>query len=488
MENISSQNEAVSQQTGNEQPVTKEQKANLEKKQDIITRLQALVSDQQGDLTETIAEFRKLQNEWKNIGDDIPQEKINELHKEYNRYQEQLYDLVKINNELREYDFKKNMELKTRLCEKAEELAQSEDVENAHKVLQNLHNEWKNIGPVAKEYREEIWSRFKAASDVIKERRAETLAAVEELNAKMDSEIREEKERLCSFVESINTEVLAGHKEWEKVAEEVKAANKCLLSRRLSDKEQNQMFFDRMRKACDAFFEAKSQFYAQRKAESQANLERKRDILRQMEELKESSDWKNATNKIVALQKEWWNIGPARHKTSRQLKDKFVAACDYFFERKKEALGDVKGEERKNLEKKIEIIEKIEKFEPSGNANNDFTTLKELQEEYRKVGFVPFKEKEKTATRFNEAINRQYDKVRTEYNINHVRNFVSDKEMLISDYERLKQEIATYENNLGFFSSSKKADSIVKTMEHKIQTLKQELEAIMEKINSLENQ
>lgn len=488
MENISSQNEAVSQQTGNEQPVTKEQKANLEKKQDIITRLQALVSDQQGDLTETIAEFRKLQNEWKNIGDDIPQEKINELHKEYNRYQEQLYDLVKINNELREYDFKKNMELKTRLCEKAEELAQSEDVENAHKVLQNLHNEWKNIGPVAKEYREEIWSRFKAASDVIRERRAETLAAVEELNAKMDSEIREEKERLCSFVESINTEVLAGHKEWEKVAEEVKAANKCLLSRRLSDKEQNQMFFDRMRKACDAFFEAKSQFYAQRKAESQANLERKRDILRQMEELKESSDWKNATNKIVALQKEWWNIGPARHKTSRQLKDKFVAACDYFFERKKEALGDVKGEERKNLEKKIEIIEKIEKFEPSGNANNDFTTLKELQEEYRKIGFVPFKEKEKTATRFNEAINRQYDKVRTEYNINHVRNFVSDKEMLISDYERLKQEIATYENNLGFFSSSKKADSIVKTMEHKIQTLKQELEAIMEKINSLENQ
>ncbi len=488
MENISSQNEAVSQQTGNEQPVTKEQKANLEKKQDIITRLQALVSDQQGDLTETIAEFRKLQNEWKNIGDDIPQEKINELHKEYNRYQEQLYDLVKINNELREYDFKKNMELKTRLCEKAEELAQSEDVENAHKVLQNLHNEWKNIGPVAKEYREEIWSRFKAASDVIRERRAETLAAVEELNAKMDSEIREEKERLCSFVESINTEVLAGHKEWEKVAEEVKAANKCLLSRRLSDKEQNQMFFDRMRKVCDAFFEAKNQFYAQRKAESQANLERKRDILRQMEELKESSDWKNATNKIVALQKEWWNIGPARHKTSRQLKDKFVAACDYFFERKKEALGDVKGEERKNLEKKIEIIEKIEKFEPSGNANNDFTTLKELQEEYRKVGFVPFKEKEKTATRFNEAINRQYDKVRTEYNINHVRNFVSDKEMLISDYERLKQEIATYENNLGFFSSSKKADSIVKTMEHKIQTLKQELEAIMEKINSLENQ
>lgn len=488
MENISSQNEAVSQQTGNEQPVTKEQKANLEKKQDIITRLQALVSDQQGDLTETIAEFRKLQNEWKNIGDDIPQEKINELHKEYNRYQEQLYDLVKINNELREYDFKKNMELKTRLCEKAEELAQSEDVENAHKVLQNLHNEWKNIGPVAKEYREEIWSRFKAASDVIRERRAETLAAVEELNAKMDSEIREEKERLCSFVESINTEVLAGHKEWEKVAEEVKAANKCLLSRRLSDKEQNQMFFDRMRKACDAFFEAKNQFYAQRKAESQANLERKRDILKQMEELKESSDWKNATNKIVALQKEWWNIGPARHKTSRQLKDKFVAACDYFFERKKEALGDVKGEERKNLEKKIEIIEKIEKFEPSGNANNDFTTLKELQEEYRKIGFVPFKEKEKTATRFNEAINRQYDKVRTEYNINHVRNFVSDKEMLISDYERLKQEIATYENNLGFFSSSKKADSIVKTMEHKIQTLKQELEAIMEKINSLENQ
>ena len=226
MENISSQNEAVSQPTGNEQPVTKEQKANLEKKQDIITRLQALVSDQQGDLTETIAEFRKLQNEWKNIGDDIPQEKINELHKEYNRYQEQLYDLVKINNELREYDFKKNMELKTRLCEKAEELAQSEDVENAHKVLQNLHNEWKNIGPVAKEYREEIWSRFKAASDVIRERRAETLAAVEELNAKMDSEIREEKERLCSFVESINTEVLAGHKEWEKVAEEVKAANK----------------------------------------------------------------------------------------------------------------------------------------------------------------------------------------------------------------------------------------------------------------------
>lgn len=488
MENISSQNEAVSQQTGNEQPVTKEQKANLEKKQDIITRLQALVSDQQGDLTETIAEFRKLQNEWKNIGDDIPQEKINELHKEYNRYQEQLYDLVKINNELREYDFKKNMELKTRLCEKAEELAQSEDVENAHKVLQNLHNEWKNIGPVAKEYREEIWSRFKAASDVIRERRAETLAAVEELNAKMDSEIREEKERLCSFVESINTEVLAGHKEWEKVAEEVKAANKCLLSRRLSDKEQNQMFFDRMRKACDAFFEAKSQFYAQRKAESQANIERKRDILKQMEELKESSDWKNATNKIVELQKEWWNIGPARHKTSRQLKDKFVAACDYFFERKKEALGDVKGEERKNLEKKIEIIEKIEKFEPSGNANNDFTTLKELQEEYRKIGFVPFKEKEKTATRFNEAINRQYDKVRTEYNINHVRNFVSDKEMLISDYERLKQEIATYENNLGFFSSSKKADSIVKTMEHKIQTLKQELEAIMEKINSLENQ
>ena len=488
MENISSQNEAVSQQTGNEQPVTKEQKANLEKKQDIITRLQALVSDQQGDLTETIAEFRKLQNEWKNIGDDIPQEKINELHKEYNRYQEQLYDLVKINNELREYDFKKNMELKTRLCEKAEELAQSEDVENAHKVLQNLHNEWKNIGPVAKEYREEIWSRFKAASDVIRERRAETLAAVEELNAKMDSEIREEKERLCSFVESINTEVLAGHKEWEKVAEEVKAANKCLLSRRLSDKEQNQMFFDRMRKACDAFFEAKSQFYAQRKAESQANIERKRDILKQMEELKESSDWKNATNKIVELQKEWWNIGPARHKTSRQLKDKFVAACDYFFERKKEALGDVKGEERKNLEKKIEIIEKIEKFEPSGNANNDFTTLKELQEEYRKIGFVPFKEKEKTATRFNDAINRQYDKVRTEYNINHVRNFVSDKEMLISDYERLKQEIATYENNLGFFSSSKKADSIVKTMEHKIQTLKQELEAIMEKINSLENQ
>ena len=488
MENISSQNEAISQQTEDEKPVTKDLNGGIEKRQEIIARLQSLISDQKGDLTETISEFRKLQNEWKSIDDNLPHEQVNDLQKEYNRYQEQFYDLIKINNELREYDFKKNLELKTKICEKAEELAQSDDMENAHKVLQKLHNEWRDLGPVAKELREEIWNRFKAASDTIREKRSETLAAVEELNAKMDSEIREEKEKLCAFVESIQYDTLTNHKEWEKIADEVKAANKCLLSRRLSDKEQNQQFFERMHKACDAFFEAKSQFYAQRKAEAQTNLERKRELVRQVEELKESSDWKATTDKIIALQKEWWTVGPTRHKSYRQLKDKFLTACNYFFERRKEALGDKKGEEKKNLEAKIDVIERIEKFELSGNANNDFSTLKQLQEEYRQIGFVPFKEKEKISGRFNEAIDKQYDKVRSEYNINHVRNFVSDKERLIEEYERLKQEIATYENNLGFFSSSKKTDSIVKTMTRKLETLKQELAAILEKINSLENQ
>jgi hypothetical protein len=463
----------------------KKEKANIEKRREILSKLDTLIKNQSGDLTDTLSEFRKLQTEWKSV-ENRPQSKANDLWKEYNYYLEQFYDLIKINNDLREYDFKKNLELKTQLCEKAESLIELEDSDKAYKILQKLHQEWREIGPVAKDLRDEIWNRFKNASDTVKRKRAEMAAELEETNAKLDAEIREEKEKIFAFIESIDLAELTNYKAWEKAAEEIKELNKKFSAKNLSDRVQNQELYKRLRTACDAFFAAKNNFYAKKKEESQAGLEKKRQIVQRAEELKESTEWKEATDKFIALQKEWKAVGATSHKASNALWEKFSAACNYFFDRRKEIYSTKKDEEKNNLTLKKEIIEKVEKYELSGKENEDMNNLKELYNQFREIGYVPFKDKNKINDKFKEVLDAQYDKIRAKYRTNTKNYDTMSRPRLMKQYEQLKQEIATYENNMGFLSSSKKTSSIVKDLERKIKTLNMELNSLLEQINTLD--
>ena len=457
--------------------VEAQQAENLAAKQRILDELAKLIASSD-DLSSVIPAFRKLQQDWKAIG-QVPATKVTEIWKAYSAYQEQFYDLIKINNDLRDYDFKKNLEQKSALCEQAERLAEREDVIDAFKQLQKLHDDWREIGPVAREQREEIWNRFKAASTAVNKRHQAYFESIKEQEEKFVAE----KNALCELVEQIDTDALKSYKQWDDKTQEVIEiqANWKAIGGIPSYKAAVKAF-KRFRNACDKFFKAKKAFYKSAKAEFAKNLEAKKALCEQAEALKDSTDWKATADKMVQLQKEWKQIGAIGKKQSDAVWKRFVAACDYFFEQKAANYSDKYSEEIANLKAKKAIVEKIAAFERTDNKEQDATAIQAFIDEYNKVGFVPYRDKDKLAKAFKAATDKFDDLLHSK----RAGKASSERAKLLKEYDRLKAEIATYENNIGFFANSKNTNPLVEQMKQRIEQLKQQFAKVVAQIQALD--
>jgi len=477
----------------------KQKEANLASKQTIIERLKVLI-ESQDDFYKVYNEFKKLQQEWKEIK-QVPQTKLNELWKEYQIYNEKFYDLLKINNEMRDYDFKKNMELKEALCEAVERLENESDVISAFHQLQKLHQEWREIGPVAKEFRDSVWERFKKASSVINklhQAHFDSLKALEERNL-------EEKTAICEEMESINYDALKGFKNWDEKNKRVLELQEKWKTIGFAPKKSNVKIFERFRTACDLFFQKKSDFYKNLKEGMDENLKKKEALCQKAEALKDSQDWKETSDKLISLQKEWKNIGAISRKHSDAMWKRFISACDYFFEQKNIHFSSQKTEEMENLNRKKALIEKINAIDESLPHTEAITIIREIIAEWNNIGFVPFREKDKIYKEYRTAIDKHFDRLKIDESERRLQSFKSnlsdlkaggsksknkllnEREKLVRTYERLKSDIQTYENNIGFLSiSSKGGGGLVKEMNRKIESLKEELKLIEKKIQVID--
>ena len=468
---------------------------NLKKKLEIIEKIKAMATSPE-EANKSYQEFKQLQQEWKEIK-LVPAENANELWRNYQLYVEQFYDLLKLNSEAREYDFKKNLEIKTKLCEAAEKLADEEDVISAFHQLQELHNEYRESGPVAKELRESIWARFKAASTVINKKHQQYF---EDLRAKEEDNLNK-KTALCEKVEAIAKEENKKASDWEEHTKQIIEIQAEWKTIGFAPQKMNVKIFERFRAACDDFFGRKSEFFTNLKKEFAENAEKKKALVEKAQALKDSTDWKATSDKLIALQKEWKTIGMVPKKYGDQLWNDFLAACNHFFEARNAANAGTRNEERENLEKKQGIIAQLKALlEDAGDDTQ--ATVKKLTEEYNAVGHVPYKEKDKLYNEYHEVL----DKIFKELNISTARrrlnNFKTnlknvakrgeealdnERGRLIRRAEQMKQEIQTYENNLGFLNaSSKKGNSLIDEMNRKVQKLKDDLELVKQKIKAID--
>ena len=471
---------------------------NLEKKNRIIEKIKEFISSGE-DVNKYYNEFKQLRQEWNDIK-LIPQEKATELWKNYQLYVERFYDLLKINNEFRTYDFKKNLELKTALCEAAEKLEEEPDVVSAFYQLQNLHHEFREIGPVAPEMREEIWGRFKKASTVINKKHQQHF---EELKAKEQGNY-EAKQAICEKIESIDCTALKTFADWDEKTNEVIALQSEWKTIGFAPQKLNVKIFERFRAACDAFFKAKSEFYKTIKTEKNENLQRKIALAERAEALKDSTDWKKTTEELTRLQKEWKTIGSVSKKYSDAVWNRFISACDYFFEQKKNVFAGQKSEEQANLAAKLELIEQIESIPEDADPAEALKTVKELQEKWNSIGFVPFKEKDKIYKRFIASVDKWYDSYRQgvsdrrisafKDNIdriaskdgNAVNGLYRERDKVVKMYESMKSELATYENNMSFLNVSSKNSSFMQEINKKIEKLKSDIKLAEEKLAAID--
>ena len=454
---------------------------NLENKQSIIEQLNSLI-ESNADINETISEFRRLTQEWKNIGKVAP-EFANEIWKRYNILQEKFYDLIKINNELREYDFKKNLEQKNALCEKAEALDNEKNIISAFQQLQLLHEEWKNIGPVAKELRESIWERFKVASAIINKKHQQYF---EDIKAK-EKENLSKKILLCEDVENTDLTSLSTFKQWDEASEHILKLQEEWKSIGFAPRKDNVKIYERFRTACNNFYKQKSLFFKTLKDDFSNNLKQKEALCEQVEKLKDSTNWNETTKKITDLQKEWKNIGQVQKKYSDAVWKRFSEACDYFFQQRNEALKSKKEEENSNLAAKKDLIERIKNCVLTGNDDNDLSTIQAFEKEWNEIGHIPFKVKDKIFDEYKNTLNSLYAKIKK--TDKKARNILSmNRNQLLRLYNTLQNEIKTYENNIGFFANSKKANKVVADLQHKIERLKKEVEDIVKRIEELDEQ
>jgi len=474
----------------------KEKETNLLQKQHLLGQMKVLV-ESNDDVSTHINEFRALQQKWKTIG-QVPASASTDLWKQYNLYQESFWDLIKINNELREYDFKKNLELKTALCEAAEKLATETDVISAFQQLQKLHEEWHDLGPVAREIREQIWSRFKEASTAINKKHQSYFDSIR----KLEDENYEAKNALCEKIEAFDFTSLNNYKAWDEATKTVLAWQEEWRTIGFAPRKVNQKVFDRYRKVCDAFFAAKAEFYKETKNVLTINAEKKKALCEKAEELKDSTEWKETGDKLIQLQKEWKTVGPVAKKYSDELWKRFIGACDYFFEQKNKSTSGQRTVENENLAKKKELIARINTFEKTENPGESITALRAIMAEWSTIGHVPFKEKDKIYKEYRDAVDKQFETLNVDSSNRRMDSFrnnlkdistkgenklLREREKLMRAYEHLKSEIATYENNIGFFSSnSKKGGGLIKEMERKIEALKEESKLIEQKINLLD--
>lgn len=472
--------------------------ANYALKLQLIDQLKVL-TESQDDFNKLYNDFKDIQQRWKEIK-LVPQEHANELWKNYQTYSERFYDIIKINNQFRDYDFKKNLELKTALCETVEKLQTEPDVVSAFHQLQKLHQQWREIGPVAKELREELWARFKAASTVINKRHQEHF---ESLKSK-EQENLIAKTAICEEIEGINFEALKTFKDWEEKNKEVIALQEKWKTIGFAPKKSNVKIFERFRAACDVYFNKKSTFYKGIKEEMEKNLELKKALCEKAEALKDSTEWKSTTEKMIALQKEWKTIGSVARKHSDIVWKRFISACDYFFEQKNKNVSSQKSVEQTNLAAKKALIEKINKLDEALGADDALAELKGLMAEWNTIGHVPFKEKDKIYKEYHEAVDNQFDRLKVDQTDRKMQSFRSnlndmtsgehgkgklygEREKLMRMYDRMKNELQTYENNIGFLSiSSKGGGGLVKEMERKIEKLKDEMALIIRKIDAID--
>ena len=474
----------------------KQKAENYEIKLQLIEQLKMLC-ESQDDFNKLYNEFKDIQQKWKEIK-LVPEEHANELWKEYQTYSEAFYDLIKINNQFRDYDFKKNLELKTALCEAVEKLQDEKDIISAFHQLQKLHQQWREIGPVAKELREELWGRFKAASTVINKRHQQHF---ENLKAK-EQENLVAKTAICEEIEGIDYAALQTFKDWDEKNNEVLALQQKWRTIGFTPKKHNTKIFERFRAACDVFFTKKTEFYKSIKAEMEKNLEKKRALCEKAEALKDSTDWKGTTEKMIALQKEWKTIGQVTRRHSDSIWKRFSTACDYFFNNKNKNVSSQKSEEQTNLEAKKALIEKVKTMDESLDTEEAITTLKEWIAEWNEIGHVPFKEKDKVYKAFHEAVDAQFDRLKVDQRDRRMKSYrnnvsemagkgkgklYSERDRLMRTYERMKNDLQTYENNIGFLTiSSKGGSGLVKEMERKIEKLKAEMELTVKKIEAID--
>ena len=471
--------------------------ANYALKLQLIDQLKALTESQE-DFNKLYNDFKDIQQRWKEVK-AVPQEHVSELWKNYQIYSEKFYDIIKINNQFRDYDFKKNLEMKTALCETVEKLQTEPDVISAFHQLQKLHQQWREIGPVAKELREDLWSRFKAASTIINKRHQEHF---EGLKAK-EQENLEAKTAICEQIENIDFPALKSFKDWEEKNKEVIALQDKWKTIGFAPKKSNVKIFERFRAACDVYFNRKSEFYKNIKDEMEKNLELKKVLCEKAEALKDSTDWKSTTEKMIALQKEWKTIGSVARKHSDAVWKRFISACDYFFEQKNKNASSQKSVEQTNLAAKKALIEKINTLDEADH-DEALAVLKGYMAEWNTIGHVPFKEKDKVYKEYHEAVDKQFDRLKVDQNDRKMQTFRSnlsdmsngergkgklygEREKLMRMYERMKNELQTYENNIGFLSiSSKGGGGLLKEMERKIDKLKDEMALIIKKIDAID--
>ena len=453
-----------------------EKEDNLVKKQAIIDDLKALVEKQE-DVNATFPEFREIQNRWREVG-PVPVQKFRDINDTYQFYVEKFYDMVKINHELRDLDFKKNLEVKEGFCELAEKLSEKENVVEAFKELQKLHEQWKDFGPVAKEYRDSIWERFKAATSVINKKYQ---AFFEEQKSKYAENLAQ-KEKLCEQVEEMLGMEIKSSNEWNALSKQIEEIQKTWKTIGFAAKKDNQRIYERFRAACDKFFENKRAFYVGFKEDMNANLEKKLKLIEKAEALKTSTEWKKSTDLFIALQKEWKEIGAVPRKKSEQLWKKFRAACDDFFsERDKQAKpeNDFYG----NLKAKKKLIEEINGYVSEGNIEADREAYKAFAEKWQAIGFVPFKEKDNINEAYRSAVKEKFPDFQQAHERGRRSSAPrSEKDVLIQKYNSLQQDIITYENNIGFFSMSKNSEPLIKQMKERIEKAKQELKELETRI------
>ena len=473
------------------QELEEEKERNLQRKLEIIDKIKQMVTSPE-DAGKSYPEFKALQQEWKDIK-SVPASKANELWRNYQLYVEQFYDMFKLNIEAREYDFKKNLEIKTHLCEAAEKLADETDVISAFHQLQKLHQEYRETGPVAKELREQMWARFKAASTVINKRHQQHF---DDLRAKEeDSLVR--KTALCEKVEAIAAEENKGSGDWERHTQQIMDIQTEWKTIGFAPQKMNVKIFERFRAACDDFFGRKAQFFRELKDTFKANADKKRALIEKARAMQDSTDWKSTSDKYIALQKEWKTIGTVPKKQGDQLWEEFLAACNHFFEARNAATSGQRNEEHLNLTHKREIIEKLKALLDTDDADAANETLQKLAEEYKAIGHVPFKDKDKVYDEYHSVI----DSLRDKFGIlpgkarkqggkqRRGESTLDERSRLMRQYDSLKSEIQTYENNIGFLSvSSKKGNKLIDDMNRKVEKLKAEFASVKARIIAIDKE
>lgn len=479
--------------------IEQEKEENYKTKLAIIEEIKELIEngDTQG---KAYNEFKRIQQQWNDIK-LVPQNKANELWSSYHTCVEQFYDLLKLNSEFREYDFKKNLELKTKLCETAEKLGEEEDVVSAFFQLQNLHQEFREVGPVAKELRDEVWSRFKKASTLVNKRYQnyyQTLRANEQTNL-------DKKTALCEIVEGIDLKAISTAAEWEEKTKEVITLQEKWREIGFAPQKHNNKIYERFRAACSEFFKEKTNYFKSLKSDMATNLHLKEELCKKAEELKDSTDWNNTANVLIKLQKDWKKIGYVGKKHSDEVWKRFVTACDYFFEQKAKATSSQKSVEVENLSKKQEIIESLEKaFNDVSDDDELLAFLKNKMNEWNKVGFVPIKQKDKIYKKYNSVVTKIYDRLNVSSANRKLtsfadslsgkkeegkRNLYKERDRLLRIYNNIKSEITTYENNLCFLTtSSKKGNNLLSEANRKLDKLKADLELTQQKINLVDKE